>query len=195
MDPTRFDRLTKSLTTSDTRRGLLRLLTGFPLVAALAVQLEGTTEARKGRGGKARGDRHDADDRHKKKRKRRRLGKHKGPDVCNPPCSICQRCEGTSCVADATREGDSCNSVGGACLRNGTCLTPCQLGPGGSGCPFGSSTCSGSSCSGSTCCSGAFDASGAYCSPGDGSGTCANHDDCPMGSYCRNPGCVVACTG
>ena len=100
-------------------------------------------------------------------------------------CDACLTCAGGACVADATQEGEVCNTEGGTCLSNGTCLTPCIASE--LTCPL----------PGACGCSGASD-NRIYCSAsGEETGTCGSLADCPQGEFCvgQGLGCRPACTG
>jgi hypothetical protein len=106
---------------------------------------------------------------------------------CDPACEACEHCVQGSCEADPEQAGHSCNTEGGTCLSNGTCLTPCRNIDLSLACPFEPiGTCG---------CSGASD-NKAYCSSSEATGTCTSLADCPQGKFCVGAGlgCRAACS-
>ena len=146
MDARDFDRLTRALVRGGTRRGLIGLLAGLPVLGGLVAFFSEDEAAAKGRR-KRRKKRHKHGKPHKRHRRkcrgqarktlcagrcgtvRNRCGKriNCGPCNCDPTCLICQTCDTVSgqCVdkADDTACGACGSCQGGICVpfADGTC--------------------------------------------------------------------------
>jgi hypothetical protein len=151
MDASGFDRLTKSLSTPNTRRALLRLLTAVPIAGALLTSLE--QEGLAGKNGKGGNSGHGRNGGHGGKggnggrggsgRSKGRKGKSRSRSNTSPPWSnpTPQVCDATSC-ADGCCDGTtcqtgtyaSCGTGGGTCVNCDTLgdCTPdvCECRPG-----------------------------------------------------------------
>ena len=182
MDPTRFDRLAKSLSAATTRRRMVRLLTALPVVSSLAALFADPAAADK-----------DRDDRRQRRRKRKKgKGKNNGSGsvcagkandtpcgpggddghccqggVCSPPldclsvnepCGTPEECAQTCC----TERGAACSSALDDCICD-------ARGPGG---PCGSN----GDCVDPAIC---------FC------GTCCCGDGCDSGGGQCGLGCIV----
>ena len=87
MDASRFDRLTRSLVERGTRRGLLGLLSGLPLLGGLAAFLTAEDEgAAKNRRKKRKKPHKRAKRRRKHQSKKRHCKAHARSKVCNGRC-------------------------------------------------------------------------------------------------------------
>ena len=120
MDSNRFDTLVKSLSSTDTRRALLRRLAPLPLAGLLATLLPDETEAggrRKRR--KTRNTRRSGDDKENRtgKRKGKRKGKNRGTPASEPAAPPPAGCTPTPCDGKACGADDGC---GGRC-QTGSC--------------------------------------------------------------------------
>ena len=177
MDARDFDRLARSLVERGTRRGLLGLLTGLPLLGGLAAFLTAQDEtAAKNRRKKRKKPHKRAKRRRKQNHKKRHCKAHARSKICNgkcgkitnncgkkincgscdcnPACGTCQSCEGAPgvCVQDAP--GTPCGETGQVCQDDGTCTCT------DSSCPSclecgGDGTCAGGQCVGGPgCCTG-----------------------------------------
>jgi hypothetical protein len=215
MDASRFDTLSKMVGTTDTRRGLLRLLAQLPLSAGLAALLgegpdagarkdpeRGSSHRRHRRKARHRHDPGDDKDKNKRKdkrkgkRKKKRTGKRTGQDTGNglTPCTP------TTCAA----QGKNCGTIADGCggqLRCGpdTCGDGYRCTDHVCRCPDGTALCQGTCCQDGQVCQ---NGGGPCCTPNcarkcggvaDGcGGTCTGA--CDAGRVCLSNGtCAVPC--
>ncbi len=176
MDPSRFDRLSRALAATTTRRAALVALVGGLLTSVVADE---ETDARKNRrndrrdGGKddARKDRDRGRDQRDgvqaEKKKKKGKTKKKPPRKCSNGKTLC----GASCV-DTSSDGDNCGDCGAACAA-------------GQRCQGGTCTCNGEACAG--CCD------GAACRTGDSDELCGTNgavcEECTGGRSCQSGSC------
>jgi hypothetical protein len=185
MDANRFDVLSRQLSTLDTRRGLLRLLTALPLAGALAA-IRGAEEAAAERpldrvqrrtpqrNRKQRNNNNNQRNRKQGGQQQNDGGKGKGSGRCqnmakcqDGTCcdlSQCQDCIGGTCVKLCTT-GQRCDRDHGRCVCDGqSCPNGCCQGAAckvndATACGIGGGTCvacgSGETCCGGQCCGGA----------------------------------------
>jgi hypothetical protein len=113
MDPVRFDALTKTLSPTGTRRGLLRFAP-LPLAGALALLLGREATQADGSGAISGGGNHH--------RNRGNTNHHherdNGKDKCNKKCGSCERCKNGKCKAQP--DGRACE--GDDVCSDGTCV-------------------------------------------------------------------------
>ena len=135
MDPRRFDALTKSLSPSSTRRGLLRRLAPLPLAGVLAVLLGGESTRADGSGAITGGG-----NRHRNRNKPNHHRRDHGNDTCTGKCGPCARCKDGKCKAKP--DGRACKGDGvctnGKCRPTATCPgegQTCTTDPGTQCCP------------------------------------------------------------
>jgi hypothetical protein len=190
VDPAAFDRLSHTVATAGTRRGLLRLLAALPVAGGMfslqapVMEGQGNGAIVGGGGGKRRKRRkrrHDpGDDRDNRKGKgkgKKRKGKKTPTHLCQgvscpPPADTCHLQGSCDPATGLCSNPDKCPS-GQVCLSNGTCATDCGSTPGicvnftpGCGCAQDSGADS-------------------YCALNLGpQGDCTTNANCPMGQFC-----------
>lgn len=213
MDSKRFDALSRSLATSDTRRSILRLLSALPLPGALLTfggAAEGARRHHKSRRHHANQHQRHRPDRHQRvqdQKKSRRKQKRKRQ--CTPE-SAAQTCAGEcnkvtnncgavidcgSCDCDACSPCQICNATIGRCLPNPTflgqdCGSPGQVCLANGTCACDDTSCpAGQRCNGIVCVCDAISCPDGCC---DSTRTCRIDD----GAACGTAGGVcVRCTG
>ena len=160
MDPIRFDRLAKAISSSGTRRGMLRLLVGsaFGALLALAAGIVETEAHNKLKKCKKIADK---DKRQKCRKKAKRHKRRHADRACDPACATGQDCLANgSCATRCTGSPDICPSP--ACF----CGDPSTEGP--RYCSAGNTFCEAHSTCGST----ATCPRGEQCAPCNGTPRC-----------------------
>jgi hypothetical protein len=189
MDPVRFDALTKTLSSTGTRRGLLLRLAPLPLAGALALLLGREAILADGSGAIVGGHRH-------RNRGNHHHTRENGDDKCNKKCGSCARCKNGKCKSKP--DGRACE--GNGVCSDGVCRTSGSSGgPAPATCPGLGLTCA---AAGKACCPG-IDSKIVCAGGGTGDFTCqdctapldANRALChaPPGNQCcdGNPSCFV----
>ena len=177
MDDARFDSLIKSLSSTDTRRALLRRLAPLPLAGLMATLLPDESEAGRRKRRKKHHQHRSGDD--KKNRKGKRKGKRAGDDkdtnrntpasdpVAPPPPPPDPGCTPTTCAA----QGKTCGSISDGCGKTLDC-GPCTC---ASGCHPVCQRCN--------------PATG-VCDPNANDTPCDDGDACTQTDTCQNGTCV-----
>jgi hypothetical protein len=204
MDPRRFDTLARTLSPTDTRRGLLRRLAPLALAGVLGALLGQETTQADGSGAFAgRG-------------RRRNRGKsnhhHKrdnGNNKCSKKCGPCARCKDGNCKAkpDGRACGDNGICTDGKCTSALTCPglnQTCTTDPGTQCCPDidPNVVCGGFELLTCQDCSRPMTAEGALCNERPGNQCCGSSPNCfvgvpvgtgPLGCFMNTPERPTVC--